>query len=163
MASSPMWIRVKSSQKPISRSYSEILFAYYGGFVRAGMHADGLYYWSRLPIKANDVKIENQRPYTRPRLYDEAQSNAVETTSWAVMVYLTHEGVTSIVENAVQWIVSVRMTNNGFVSLIASIRYNSHSTSILNSKIINLGAIIVCRIQPLLTECWPNSRSGLEF
>ncbi len=82
--------------------------------------SDGLYYWSQLPIASNPIKLENQRPYVGPRLYQETDSTAVEATSWALLVYLANDGVTSFVENIVQWLISVRMTENGFISVVVS-------------------------------------------
>lgn len=80
--------------------------------------SDGNIFWSKLHIPSNPVKLENQKPYRMPRLYLEANSYAVEATSWALLVYLAKEGVTPLVENIVKWLISMRMLNYGFVSLV---------------------------------------------
>lgn len=82
-----------------------------------------MFYWSRSPISSNPIKLENQRRYVGPRLYENSVSSAVEATSWALLVYLAREGISPFVENIVQWLVSVRMTNNGFISILVSYHF----------------------------------------
>ncbi|XP_065199641.1 ovostatin-like [Planococcus citri] len=82
------------------------------------VNEDGYIYWSQTPIPSNPVKLENQRPYRMPRLYQKTDSQAVEATSWALLVYLANEGVTPVVENIVKWLISTRMSNYGFISII---------------------------------------------
>lgn len=82
--------------------------------------SEGLFYWSRSAISINPIKLENQRRYIGPRLYENSVSSAVEATSWALLVFLAREGISPFVESIVQWLVSVRMTNNGFISVSVS-------------------------------------------
>lgn len=83
--------------------------------------SDGLIYWSDHDIPTNPVKLENQRPFTRPRVYHESDSLAVEATAWALLVILSKDGVTDTAEKIVQWLNCVRMTNSGFISTVVGI------------------------------------------
>lgn len=67
-----------------------------------------------------------------PRLYQKTDSEAVEATSWALLVYLANEGVTPVVEKIVNWLISTRMSNYGFISLIVSIRWKYCNEIITN-------------------------------
>lgn len=87
---------------------------------------DGCIYWSKTPIPSNPVKIENQKPYRMPRLYQETDSYAVEATSWALLVYIANEGITLQVENIVKWLISMKMSNFGFISVVVGITTLSH-------------------------------------
>uniref|UniRef100_A0A1B6EA02 Alpha-2-macroglobulin domain-containing protein n=1 Tax=Clastoptera arizonana TaxID=38151 RepID=A0A1B6EA02_9HEMI len=81
---------------------------------------EGLIYWSTEEIPSNPIKLENQRPFLRPRLYHENDSLAVETTSWAMLVVLQREGITNTTDKIIQWLTSVRMFNSGFISTFDS-------------------------------------------
>jgi hypothetical protein len=82
--------------------------------------ADGLPYWSRVPVPANRIRYENQRPFICPRDYQTDDSVAVEATSYALMVYLMRDGVTVLSEKIVQWLTSVRMASSAFISITVS-------------------------------------------
>jgi hypothetical protein len=81
---------------------------------------DGLPYWSRVPVPANKIRYENQRPFISPRDYQTCDSVAVEATSYALMVNLMRDGVTVFSEKIVQWLTSVRMGSSAFISTMVS-------------------------------------------
>jgi hypothetical protein len=81
---------------------------------------DGLPYWSRVPVPANKIRYENQRPFIFPRNYQTGDSVAVEATSYALMVNLMRDGVTVFSEKIVQWLTSVRMSSSAFISTMVS-------------------------------------------
>ncbi|XP_054284296.1 CD109 antigen-like [Macrosteles quadrilineatus] len=79
-------------------------------------NSEGFIFWSPRDIAANPMKKENQRPFLRPRQYQEQDSVAVETTSWVLLILLHREGVTDTAERIVKWLNSVKMTSGGFIS-----------------------------------------------
>jgi hypothetical protein len=81
---------------------------------------DGLPYWSRVPVPANKIRYENQRPFICPQEYQTGASVAVEATSYALMVNLMRDGVTVFSEKIVQWLTSVRMGSSAFISTMVS-------------------------------------------
>lgn len=84
---------------------------------------EGLIFWSTENIPSNPIKVENQRPFIRPRVYHESDSLAVEASSWALLVALHREGITNTTEKIVQWLTSVRMTSSGFISTVVRILF----------------------------------------
>ncbi|KDR15355.1 CD109 antigen [Zootermopsis nevadensis] len=78
--------------------------------------ADGLPYWSRVPVPANRIRYENQRPFISPRDYETDVSLAVEATSYALMVYVIRDTDTFVPEKIVKWLTSVRMGSSAFIS-----------------------------------------------
>ncbi|PNF42789.1 hypothetical protein B7P43_G13621 [Cryptotermes secundus] len=83
--------------------------------------ADGLQYWSRVPVPGNTIRYENQRPFICPRDYQTDDSVAVEATSYALMVNLMRDGVTVLSEKIVQWLTSVRMGSSAFISTVDTV------------------------------------------
>jgi hypothetical protein len=66
------------------------------------------------------VKLENQRPFVQPRDYNEGDSEAVEATSYALLVLLDKDGVTTTTDKIVQWLSTMRMTDCGLISMTVS-------------------------------------------
>lgn len=81
---------------------------------------DGLPYWSRVPVPANRIRYENQRPFISPRDYETDVSLAVEATSYALMVYVIRDTDTFVPEKIVKWLTSVRMGSSAFISTTVS-------------------------------------------
>ncbi|XP_014256603.1 CD109 antigen-like [Cimex lectularius] len=73
-------------------------------------------YWARQPVMGNPVKIENQRPFIQPRLYSEGDSIAVETTAYFLLILISLEGITPMVDKTVLWLNTMRMSDNSFIS-----------------------------------------------
>lgn len=100
---------------------TECIFSFFYMTIHTFRFPDGLIYWSDHDIPTNPVKLENQRPFTKPRVYHESDSLAVEATAWALLVMLSKDGVTDAAEKIVQWLNCIRMTNSGFISTVVGI------------------------------------------
>jgi hypothetical protein len=74
-------------------------------------------YWSRDPVPSNPILYENQRPFLQPRLPMHQDAVAVESTSYALLVYLARDGIGDLQERVVTWLNTMRMVDGGFVSI----------------------------------------------
>uniref|UniRef100_A0A0P5Q5G8 Macroglobulin complement-related protein n=1 Tax=Daphnia magna TaxID=35525 RepID=A0A0P5Q5G8_9CRUS len=83
--------------------------------------SEGMVYWSRQPVPPNRIVYENQRPFLQPRLPMHQDAVAVEATSYALLVYLTRDGIGDLQERVVTWLNTMRMVDGGFVSIYDSI------------------------------------------
>lgn len=82
---------------------------------------DGMIYWSRKPVPVNGIILENNRPFTLPRAPNQQDSEAVEATSYALLVRLARDGVGDFEERIVTWLNTMRMFEGGFVSIFDTI------------------------------------------
>jgi len=82
---------------------------------------DGMIYWSRKPVPVNGIVLENNRPFTLPRTPNQQDSEAVEATSYALLVRLARDGVGDFEERIVTWLNTMRMFEGGFVSIFDTI------------------------------------------
>lgn len=79
-------------------------------------------YWSRTRMKAHTRRQEtSQRAFLLPRELQEWDSHAVESTSYALLVLLAREGVTSTTERIMRWLNAVRDWDRAFMSTVVSI------------------------------------------
>lgn len=85
---------------------------------------EGMIYWSRDPVPSNRVVYENQRPFLQPRLPMEQDAIAVEASSYALLVYLTRDGIGDLQERVVTWLNTMRMVDGGFVSIFVRFKLN---------------------------------------
>ena len=74
-------------------------------------------YWSRDPVQVNGIVYENQRPFIQPRTPMDQDAVAVETSSYALLVYLARDGIGDLQQRVVTWLNTMRMTDGGFVSI----------------------------------------------
>ena len=74
-------------------------------------------FWSKVHIPSNPVKLENQRPFVQPRDYNEGDSEAVETTAYALLAILDKDGINLMTDKIVQWLSTMRMTDCGLISM----------------------------------------------
>ncbi|KAK8389963.1 hypothetical protein O3P69_012881 [Scylla paramamosain] len=80
---------------------------------------NGLIYWSRERIEANQRVYENnQRNLLQPKFEQKWDSHAVEATSYALLVYLIRDGVDMDQERIVEWLNAMRMHDGGFISTV---------------------------------------------
>ncbi len=77
-------------------------------------------YWSREPVPSNNITYENQRPFVMPRMPNQQDAVAVETTAYALLVYLARDGIGDLQERVVTWLNTMRMVEGGFVSIFVS-------------------------------------------
>nr|CAI5865848.1 unnamed protein product [Callosobruchus analis] len=74
----------------------------------------GLLYWGRHGIPQPPYKIENQKPFLLPRLPYEYDSENIEATAYALMVYVARQEI--YVDNIVRWLNTQRLTDGGWAS-----------------------------------------------
>ncbi|CAH2004526.1 unnamed protein product [Acanthoscelides obtectus] len=74
----------------------------------------GLLYWGRHAIPQPPYKIENQKPFLLPRLPYEYDSENIEATAYALMVYVARQEI--YVDNIVRWLNTQRLTDGGWAS-----------------------------------------------
>ncbi|XP_069979705.1 CD109 antigen [Penaeus vannamei] len=82
----------------------------------------GMSYWSRTRMKAHTRRQEtSQRAFLLPRELQEWDSHAVESTSYALLVLLAREGVTSTTERIMRWLNAVRDWDRAFMSTVDTV------------------------------------------
>lgn len=75
---------------------------------------DGMTYWGRVATPPLPTKNENQRPFRKARLPYEYDSENIETTAYAFLVYT--EKKFPRLETVAQWLNSQRLTDGGWAS-----------------------------------------------
>lgn len=75
--------------------------------------AEGALYWSSVPIPPPLIISQSQRPFLMPRRPHPHDSIAVESTSYALLVYLKQGGFFQ--DQIVKWLNRMRYTDYGFV------------------------------------------------
>ncbi|KAK8743475.1 hypothetical protein OTU49_001098 [Cherax quadricarinatus] len=79
-------------------------------------------YWSREPLSFNPkVYEDSQKPFLQPKNDQKWDAHAVETTSYALLVYLAREGIGFIQENIVRFLAVMRENDGGHISTLDSI------------------------------------------
>ncbi|XP_042213944.1 CD109 antigen-like isoform X2 [Homarus americanus] len=79
-------------------------------------------YWSRTPITIHRRQEENnQKSFLLPRELEQWDSHAIETTSYALLVFLIKEGVTIHTEQIMRWLNSVRDWDCAFMSTVDTV------------------------------------------
>lgn len=79
--------------------------------------SDGEMYWSPGELVSGNARrtFENsQRAFLQPREPQQWDSAAIEATSYALLVFLTREGVTPRAEAAMRWLNSARDWDQAF-------------------------------------------------
>ncbi|XP_045132663.1 CD109 antigen-like [Portunus trituberculatus] len=79
-------------------------------------------YWSREPISFNNLVYEdNQRPFMLPKDDQKWDAHAVETTSYALLVYVARDGIGILQENIVRFLAVMRELDGGLISTLDSV------------------------------------------
>lgn len=71
-------------------------------------------YWGNVELPAPPYKLENQKPFTLPRLPYEFDSINIETTAYALLTYVSRREL--MVEPIVRWLISQRLNDGGWAS-----------------------------------------------
>ncbi|XP_014471965.1 PREDICTED: CD109 antigen [Dinoponera quadriceps] len=74
----------------------------------------GMIYWGREAVPAPPTKMENQKPFHLPRLPYRYDSENIETTAYALLVYVARQEYNT--EYIVTWLNSQRLTDSGWGS-----------------------------------------------
>ncbi|KAK4884325.1 hypothetical protein RN001_000596 [Aquatica leii] len=86
----------------------------YSLLARCARIEGGLMYWGRERVPQPPSKIENQRPFLLPRLPYKFDSENIEATSYALLVYVARQEV--FVDYIVRWLNTQRLTDYGWAS-----------------------------------------------
>lgn len=71
-------------------------------------------YWGREVVPQPPYKMENQKPFSLPRLPYDYDSENIEATSYALLTYVARKEL--FVERIVMWLNSQRLTDGGWAS-----------------------------------------------
>lgn len=71
-------------------------------------------YWGREELPPPPTKWENQKPFSLPRLPYEYDTLNIETTAYALLVYVSRREI--LVEPIVRWLINQRLTDGGWAS-----------------------------------------------
>lgn len=74
----------------------------------------GLMYWGKEFVPLPPTKMENQKPFLLPRLPYKYDSINIETTAYALLVYVARKE--PFVDDIVKWLNSQRLTDGGWAS-----------------------------------------------
>lgn len=71
-------------------------------------------YWGREELPPPPTKWENQKPFSLPRLPYLYDSMNIETTAYALLVYVSRREI--LVEPIVRWLINQRLNDGGWAS-----------------------------------------------
>jgi len=74
----------------------------------------GLMYWGKEFVPSPPSKMENQKPFLLPRLPYKFDSINIETTAYALLVYVARKE--PYIDDVVKWLNSQRLTDGGWAS-----------------------------------------------
>lgn len=78
-------------------------------------------YWSRGAVSFNELVYEDsQKAFLQVKSDNEWDAHAVETTAYALLVYIRNGGIGVIQENIVRFLNSMREMDGGMISSIVS-------------------------------------------
>lgn len=86
----------------------------FGILARHRRETDGLFYWGKIEVPAPPQKLENQKPFSLPRLPYEYDSGNIETTAYALLVYVARQEL--MMDRIVKWLNAQRLTDGGWAS-----------------------------------------------
>ncbi|XP_071443388.1 CD109 antigen [Hetaerina americana] len=96
----------------ISKSaYAEAAF---GNLASHAREEGGLMYWARESVPLPPYKLENQKPFSLPRLPYKYDASNIEATSYALMTYVARQEL--MVDPIVKWLNAQRLTDGGWAS-----------------------------------------------
>ncbi|KAB7501148.1 Antigen [Armadillidium nasatum] len=108
------WALMKSDSKEKNYAFSEL------NKIKR-VEGDRIY-WSREAIPYMQVQYEdNQKPYLQPKGDNRWDAHAVETTAYALLVYIKSEGIGFEQEKVVRFLNSMREMDGGMISSIDSL------------------------------------------
>ncbi|XP_046661974.1 CD109 antigen isoform X3 [Homalodisca vitripennis] len=86
----------------------------YGLLIKHARIEGGLMYWGKESVPLPPVKRENQKPFSLPRLPYKYDSNNIETTAYALLVYVSRQEL--MIDAIVKWLNAQRLTDGGWAS-----------------------------------------------
>uniref|UniRef100_A0A1B6D127 TEP1-F n=1 Tax=Clastoptera arizonana TaxID=38151 RepID=A0A1B6D127_9HEMI len=88
--------------------------AAFGILIKHSRKEGGLTYWGKEQLPLPPFKMENQKPFLLPRLPYKYDSSNIETTSYALLVYVSRQEL--FIDSIVKWINAQRLTDGGWAS-----------------------------------------------
>ncbi|KAI4466576.1 macroglobulin / complement [Holotrichia oblita] len=98
----------------LMKSKSPLAEEAFSVLVKTMRMGNGMAYCGREPIPDPPTKTENQRPFSLARLPYKYDSENIEATAYALLVYVQRREI--IVEGLVNWLNSQRLTDGGWAS-----------------------------------------------
>lgn len=71
-------------------------------------------YWGKEKVPPPPFKMENQKPFSLPRLPYRYDASNIETTAYALLVYVSRQEL--MIDSIVKWINAQRLTDGGWAS-----------------------------------------------
>ncbi|KAL1110500.1 hypothetical protein AAG570_008028 [Ranatra chinensis] len=81
---------------------------------RCAYREGGYIYWGKEKVPQPPIKMENQKPFSLPRLPYKFDASNIETTAYALLVYVARQEI--MTEPIVKWLNSQRLTDGGWAS-----------------------------------------------
>ncbi|KAJ9591586.1 hypothetical protein L9F63_001940, partial [Diploptera punctata] len=86
----------------------------FGILAKHARREGGLMYWAKEAVPPPPYKMENQKPFSLPRLPYKYDSANVQATSYALLTYVARQEL--MIDPIVKWINSQRLTDGGWAS-----------------------------------------------
>lgn len=86
----------------------------FGILAKHARHIGEYTYWGKNELPPPPSKLENQKYFSLPRLPYEYDSLNIETTGYALLVYVSRREL--LVEPIVRWLINQRLTDGGWAS-----------------------------------------------
>lgn len=86
----------------------------FGILIKHARREGGLMYWGKESVPPPPYKMENQKPFALPRLPYKYDSSNVETTAYALLVYVSRQEL--MIDSIVKWLNAQRLTDGGWAS-----------------------------------------------
>lgn len=74
----------------------------------------GLMYWGKEAVPPPPYKMENQKPFSLPRLPYKYDSTNIQATAYALLTYVARQEL--MIDPIVKWLNSQRLTDGGWAS-----------------------------------------------
>ncbi|PSN29599.1 hypothetical protein C0J52_24875 [Blattella germanica] len=86
----------------------------FGILAKHARREGGLTYWAKESVPPPPYKMENQKPFSLPRLPYKYDSTNIQATSYALLTYVARQEL--MIDPIVKWLNSQRLTDGGWAS-----------------------------------------------
>ncbi|PNF16401.1 hypothetical protein B7P43_G10516 [Cryptotermes secundus] len=86
----------------------------FGILAKHARREGGLMYWAKEAVPPPPYKMENQKPFSLPRLPYKYDSTNIQATSYALLTYVARQEL--MIDPIVKWLNSQRLTDGGWAS-----------------------------------------------
>ena len=88
----------------------------------------GLMYWAKEAVPPPPYKMENQKPFSLPRLPYKYDSTNIQATAYALLTYVARQEL--MIDPIVKWLNSQRLTDGGWASTQVNIALSRQCNAI---------------------------------